>query len=130
MIAVDTNVLVRVLVNDPGQPAQVKAARDVIRKAGEVFISQIVQVEMVWVLETVYNLTRDDILLVVDTLALNNAYVLEHEHCFEEAVKMFRKDNADFADYLILASARNRSISLLTFDKRLARTSGVTLITT
>ncbi len=129
MIAVDTNVLVRALVDDPEQPAQVKSSRALIKKAGEVFISQIVQVETVWVLETVYNLKRDDILLVIDTLALNSAYIIEHEHLFVEAIAMFRKNKADFADYLILAAAQYQEITLATFDKRLSRSSGVKLIT-
>lgn len=42
MIAFDTNVLVRVLVDDPGEPDQVKAAREKVRRAREVFIPQIV----------------------------------------------------------------------------------------
>jgi predicted nucleic-acid-binding protein len=130
MIAVDTNVLVRALVDDPEQPAQIKSARALIKKAEEVFISQIVQVETVWVLETVYNLKRDDILMVIDTLALNSAYIIEHEHLFIEAIAMFRNNKADFADYLILAAAQNQKITLATFDKRLSRSSGVKLITT
>ncbi len=130
MIAVDTNVLVRALVDDPEQPAQVKSSRALIKKAEEVFISQIVQVETVWVLETVYNLKRDDILMVIDTLALNSAYIIEHEHLFIEATAMFRSNKADFADYLILAAAQNQKITLATFDKRLSRSSGVKLITT
>ena len=130
MIAVDTNVLVRALVNDPEQPVQVRSARALIKKAGEVFISQVVMVETVWVLETAYGLKHDDILLVLDTLVLNSAYKIEHEHLFLEALIMFRKNRADFADYLILAAARNEKIALATFDKRLARSSGVQLITT
>ena len=128
MIAVDTNVLVRVLVDDPGQPAQVRAAKAVIKKAGEVFISQVVQVETVWILETAYGLKRDDILIVLDTLALNSSYILEHEHLFVEALALFRMNKADFADFVILAAAQNENSTLFTFDKRLSRSSGVKLI--
>jgi len=129
MIAVDTNVLVRALVDDPGQPTQVRAARAVLQKAGEVFVSQVVLVETVWVLETAYGLKRDDIIMVLDTLALNSAYVIEHEHRFLEAHGLFRRDKADFADFIILAAARNENSPLCTFDKQLAGSSGVKLIT-
>ncbi len=129
MIAVDTNVLVRALVDDPGQAAQVRAARAVLQKAGEVFVSQVVLVETVWVLETAYGLKRDDIVMVLDTLALNSAYVIEHEHRFLEARALFRRDKADFADFIILAAAQNENSPLFTFDKRLAGSSGVKLIT-
>ena len=130
MLAVDTNVLIRALVDDPGQPAQVKAAKALIKRAGEVFISQIVQVETVWVLEAVYGLKRNDIVKVLDTLALNSAYHIEHEHLFVDALGMFRNNKADFADYLILAAAQNEDIALATFDKRLSKSSGVKLIKT
>ncbi len=128
MIAVDTNVLVRVLVDDPGQPAQVEAAKALLRKAGEVFISQIVQVETVWVLDTAYSLKRDDIVMVLDALNINSTYHMECEHLFADALTMFRKGKADFADYLILATAHNNEIALTTFDKRLAKSPGVKLL--
>ena len=128
MIAVDTNVLIRVLVDDPDQSVQVRAAKAAIKKAGEVFISQVVQVETVWVLETAYGLKRDDILMVLETLALNSAYILEHEHIFVKALGLFRMNKADFADFIILAAAHNENITLFTFDKRLSRSSGVQLI--
>jgi predicted nucleic-acid-binding protein len=128
MIAVDTNVLIRAIVDDPEQPAQVKSSKALIKKAGEIFISQIVQVETVWVLETVYNLKRNKVLLVLDTLALNSAYTIEHEHLFFEALAMFRKNTADFADYLILAAAQKEELVLATFDKRLSKSSGVKLV--
>lgn len=130
MLAVDTNVLIRALVDDPGQPAQVEAAKALVKKAGEVFIPQIVQVETVWVLETVYDLKRNDIVRVLDTLALNSAYHIEREHLFVDALAMFRKNKADFADYLILAAAQNEDIALATFDKRLSKSPGVKLIET
>jgi predicted nucleic-acid-binding protein len=47
MIGIDTNVLVRVLVDDAAQPDQVRIARDHVRRAGSVFVPQIVQVETV-----------------------------------------------------------------------------------
>ena len=51
MIAVDTNVLVRILIDDPEEIEQTQAARKLARAAGTVFVPQIVQVECVWVLK-------------------------------------------------------------------------------
>jgi predicted nucleic-acid-binding protein len=50
VIAVDTNVLVRLPVDDSQAPAQVSAARKLLKDKGPAFVSQIVQVETVWVL--------------------------------------------------------------------------------
>ena len=52
MIAVDTNLLVRILADDPDQPAQVDAARTLASQSQQVFVPLIVQVETVWVLES------------------------------------------------------------------------------
>jgi predicted nucleic-acid-binding protein len=38
VIAVDTTVLVRILADDPGQPAEVQAARRLARGAKQVFV--------------------------------------------------------------------------------------------
>ncbi|OQX18831.1 MAG: hypothetical protein BWK76_06420 [Desulfobulbaceae bacterium A2] len=128
MIAVDTNVLVRALVDDPDERAQVEAARIVLKSAGEVFLPQVVQVEMVWVLETAYGLKHQEVLRVLDALAVNSAYVFEREDHFSAALAMFRQGKADFADYLILAAAHTADVPLATLNKRLARSEGVHLL--
>ncbi|WP_093065922.1 PIN domain-containing protein [Thiothrix caldifontis] len=51
MIAVDTNILVRVLTNDEESPAQTEQARALVKAVKRVFVPQVVQVEFVWVLE-------------------------------------------------------------------------------
>ncbi len=43
------------------------------------YFPKVVLVETVWVLETAYGLKGDDIEMVLDTLALNSAYVIKHE---------------------------------------------------
>jgi len=45
VIAVDTNVLVRLLVNDPADQRQIELAKTLLREAGQVYVPQIVQVE-------------------------------------------------------------------------------------
>jgi predicted nucleic-acid-binding protein len=55
MIAIDTNILVRLLINDETAQAQVDLAKGLLKLAKQVYLSQIVQIEMVWVLETAYN---------------------------------------------------------------------------
>ena len=128
MIAVDTNVLVRVVVDDPGQSAQVKAARARVRRATHIFIPQIVQVETVWVLESAYGLDKSTVVAVLDHLARNKAFTLQREAQFQRALAAFRTGRADFADYLIEAESKDAGYRLVTFDRRLARAPGVTLL--
>jgi predicted nucleic-acid-binding protein len=126
VIAVDTNVLVRALVEDPKEKRQVKVARARISRAGAVWISQIVQVETVWVLETAYRLDKPTVVAVLDHLLGNRAYVLQREETFRRAYRAFKEGSADFADYLILAESEAAGHALVTFDRRLQRTAGVT----
>lgn len=121
MIAVDTNVLVRALVDDPGEPRQSAAARARLKQASEVFVPQIVQVETVWVLETAHALTKAEVVPVLEHLRDNGAFDIQNRACFEMALTEYREGSADFADYLILAESRSRSTQLLTFDKRLLK---------
>lgn len=126
MIAVDTNVLVRVLVDDPKEKRQVQAARARVGRAGQVWIAQIVQVETVWVLETAYRLDKSAVIAVLDHLLGNRAFVLQHEEVFRHAYAAYKDDSADFADYLILGESEAAGHTLITFDRRLQRTAGVT----
>ena len=123
MISVDTNVLVRALVDDAGEPRQVASARAALRQAREVQISQIVQVETVWVLETAYGLPKAEVLAVLEHLRGNVGFHLQQRALFEAALEEFRDGGAHFADYLILADSRAHKSKLLTFDKRLLKSS-------
>ena len=124
MIAVDTNVLVRGLVDDPGEPRQVASARAALARARQVQVSQVVQVETVWVLETAYGLPKSEVLAVLEHLRGNVGFQLQQRAQFEAALAEFRHGTADFADYLILSDSRARKSKLLTFDKRLLKSPG------
>ena len=124
MIAIDTNVFVRILIDDPEEIAQTQTARNVARTAKQVYVPQIVQVECVWVLETAYRIGKSDILRMLEHVGSNSAFVLQHADCFASAVEMFRTHNADFSDCLILAESHAQEMTLFTFDKRLSKLTG------
>ncbi len=128
MITIDTNVLVRVLVDDPGEAVQVEAARKSVSAAETVFIPTVVQAETVWVLRSGYKLKKQEIITLLEHLSSNLAYHLENEEQFEKAVVLYRQGKADFSDYLILAAARDRDTDVLTFDKRFAQSPNIILI--
>jgi predicted nucleic-acid-binding protein len=125
MIAVDTNVLVRALVDDPKEPRQSAVARARLTQAKQVYVPLIVQVEMVWVLGAAHELSKAEILSVLDHLHQNTAFHLQDRAQFEIALTEYRRGSADFADYLILAESRSMAAKLLTFDKRLQKSEGV-----
>jgi len=127
VIAADTNLLVRILVDDPGQPEQVAIARTLASEAKQIFVAQIVIVELVWVLQAAYKLDKLTIVHLLEHLLHNSAFVLQAEDHFLTALTLFKKQACDFSDCLIATESQAANCTLITFDKKLSRLSGVKL---
>ncbi len=130
MPAFDTNVLVRVLVgDDPVQTRKAERAFVQHAKAEEgIYVSLVVLAEVAWVLSAAYSWDRATIHQRLSRLVRTRGVVLEDLELVEAALEGYRVGKADLPDYLIAGKARSMGAELLTFDKRLARESGVTLL--
>ncbi len=128
MIALDTNVLIRILVDDVEQSVQILLAREYVKKQSHLFITQIVQVETAWVLASAYGLGRNEIIRVFEHLKNNTAFILQNMQAYEIALTAYREGKADFSDYLIEAESVANQSKLVTFDKKLARRKAVMLL--
>lgn len=117
MIAIDTNVLVRLLVNDDQK--QVAAAMRSIEGAQPVLLLNTVLQECVWVLESLYESTRADIADALAALVRIPVIVLEGAEV-TSAIEWYR-NGMDFADAMHLAAAAGRCERLLTFDAGFVR---------
>ena len=126
MLAVDTNVLVRVLVDDPTAPDQCRAAREAVSEAGEIYVSQIVQIETVWVLASTYALSKTALQDALGAIARHPAFHLQRPEVFRAAFQHYLAGHADFADCMILAESA--SYELATFDRKLGKLPGTRLI--
>jgi len=122
MRAVDTNLLVRLIVRD--DPAQVEKAEAFI--ASGAWVSQLVLVEMVWVLESVYGLNRAQISTVVGMLVEHDRLTLEGEDAVRGALAAFeRSRSTGYSDCLIVETARKAGhLPVGTFDKAMSRIDG------
>ncbi len=129
VLAVDTNVLVRVLVDDPTAPGQCRTARLAVSEAGQVYVSQVVQIETVWVLSSAYGLDKDAIQESLATIASHPAFSLQRLDVFHAALQHFQSSQADFADCVILAESGSAGYELATFDRKLGKLSGTRLLT-
>ena len=121
MIAVDTNVLLRYLLEplDRRNPQwQVSAARKVIEKEERVFISDIVIAEMEWVLDSVFELERADIVKLFQSVASNVQFCFEDWAALQAALIDYREnENTDLSDCLIARNACNHgAVTLYTFE--------------
>ena len=121
MKAVDTNVLIRILVDDHEQMEQVHLARQFAKKSEQLFIPQIVQVELVWVLDAAYDISKNEIISILKHLHENEAFVLQNEDQFIDAFHLYQTSNADFSDCLIWAESREMNCEVVTFDKKFAK---------
>jgi len=119
MIAVDTNILVRIVTNDT--PAQAKRAVAVFAKE-PVFIPKTVILEMEWVLRYAYGLEKSSILKAFQgILGLPNV-TAEDASNVAQALNWY-ESGLDFADALHLASGGD-SNKFVTFDDKLRKKAG------
>lgn len=124
MIAIDTNVLIRILVNDPTSEKQCQLARSLIIAHDDVWICRIVLIETVWVLQSIYRFTKNQIISTVEKLIQHPHIHLEESEQINNALTIFSVSNVDFSDCLILNEAQNKKLTLYTFDKKLSRLYG------
>jgi predicted nucleic-acid-binding protein len=117
MVAVDTNVVVRLLVND--DPDQARRAA-LLFTSHEVFIPKTVLLETEWVLRGVYRLETARVNSALRAFLSLQRLVIEDEEVVFQALE-HHAAGIDFADALHLASSC-RAGSFVTFDVRL-RTS-------
>lgn len=123
MIALDTNALVRVLVEDDRD--QAKTVRKTITFAEKnsipILILSEVLIETVWVLESVYHSTRDEIFEFLDTIIHTPTFTFSDYEAIRKAVHHYKKEG-DFADLLIVNQAiEQQAKKLLSFDKKLQK---------
>lgn len=124
MKAIDTKVLVRFLVNDDEAQARTVMSRfrtaEIQRDA--FFVPLLVVLETIWVLESAYGISRDEILATLDDLLLMAILEFEHRQTLQAMLSRAATNRADLSDLLIAEVARHAGCeSILTFDRKAAR---------
>jgi len=127
MIGLDTNVLVRHLVQD--DPGQSRKATQVITKRctrdDPGFINRVVLCELVWVLESAYGYSKDTIVAVLEKLLRTSQLKIEDVQAAWTAFRMYQKGKADFADCLLGATNRLGGCEeTVTFDQAASKLEG------
>jgi predicted nucleic-acid-binding protein len=115
VIAIDTNVLLRHLLDD--DKAQAKKAHALIRSGENVLVTDVVLAETIWTLKgKKYKASRDDIVTVINSLFAEPYIIFENPQVVWAALNDYRKAKpvkvsgknnvADFPDALIINKAR------------------------
>jgi predicted nucleic-acid-binding protein len=133
MPSLDTNVLVRYLVEDGA--AQLAAARRFIRKCvteGQaLFIPVTVSLELEWVLRSNFGIGKDAVVQTLSDLLSSAELTFESERALEVALLLYKEGSADYSDCLHIALAVEAGEQpLWTFDKVASRVDGARLLST
>jgi predicted nucleic-acid-binding protein len=120
MLGVDTNVLLRYVVeDDPEQTRQAEAWLQEAETEG-VFVSHLVLAEMEWVLAKGYRFGRPDIHRTFDDLLKTRHVTIPRRDEVEKGLEAYRTGKADLSDYLLVEAARAAGCTrFATFDKDL-----------
>lgn len=130
MIGIDTNVLVRYLVqDDPDQAALATRLLESLSSAAPAFVSHVVLAETVWVLRSRYAADASGIGQVVETLLRTEVILVEHADVVWRALRRFRKSQGAFPDALVAELARAAGCEqVYSFDRAAVKRSGMTLL--
>jgi predicted nucleic-acid-binding protein len=131
MAALDTNVLMRYLVEDDA--AQLAAARRFIRKCvaeGQtLFIPVTVSLELEWVLRSNFGFGKDAVVQTLSDLLSSAELTFESERALEVALLLYKEGSADYSDCLHIALAVEAGERpLWTFDKVASKVDGARLL--
>ncbi|MGK6316516.1 PIN domain-containing protein [Neorhizobium sp. DT-125] len=124
MIGIDTNVLVRFILDDDPvwSPAAAKFMAEALTPQNAGYINLLTLAEVVWALKKEARFDRAKLVGVIEALLESENLVLGEAGVVERALGRFRKGNADFADYLIAElNSANGAEPTVTIDKRAAR---------
>jgi predicted nucleic-acid-binding protein len=123
MLAVDTNVLVRLVARDDAD--QVSAAEQFVSRGA--WVSHLVLAETLWVLDSVYGLSRKQIATAVEMLLNHQDLTLQDVDVVISALDHYlNRSGVDFSDCLVLEIARKAGhLPVATFDRNFGKLDGV-----
>ncbi|MDO9400137.1 MAG: type II toxin-antitoxin system VapC family toxin [Polaromonas sp.] len=131
MASLDTNVLVRYLVQDDDRQLGLakKLIRAVLRAGETLYIPITVMLELEWVLRSNFGFDKDQITNAISSLLASAELSFESEAAAEVALALYQRNRADFADcvHVALAHAAGER-PLWTFDRAASKLDGAKML--
>lgn len=124
MKALDTDVLVRFLVRDEKKQAEIvyRLFKRAESRNEPFFVSLLVVLEIIWVLESVYEIPREEICGSLQKLLLMPILIFEAQSALQRTLSSAQTNKIDLADLLIAHSAKfSNCDGVLTFDKKASK---------
>ncbi len=124
---VDTNILVRHLTGDP--PGQAARAKRFLAEADELFLVDLVVAEVVYVLESFYEVDRARVAEFVRAVLAFDAIRVVDEELLLRAIEVYEIERLDFAEAYLVASAERSGVGVVaSFDRSIDRVTTVSRI--
>lgn len=130
MIGLDTNVLVRYVAQDDlVQSAKATEIIESLSVSDQGFITIVSVVELVWVLQSCFDSSKEEVVQIIERLLGVKEIVVERSDVVWQALRLYTGVKADFADCLIerCASAAGSEYTV-TFDKNASKIAGMRLL--
>ena len=127
-VVVDTNLLVRYLTED--DPAKAMAVDALLKKASQgkikILLPSVVAAELVWVLESFYQMSREQISELVDAILQTPGIEVQDEAIILAATRLYGQTNIDFVDAWIIEFAKALGVRKIhTFDTKHFKNTGM-----
>lgn len=117
---VDTNVLIRHLTGDP--PAQARRAHTFLANADELLVPDLIVAEVVYVLESFYEVEREQVAELIRAVIGFPAVVVVDALLLLRALEVYEIDRIDFAEAYLVASAEATGVeTIASFDRSIDR---------
>ncbi len=116
----DTNIFIRFLTNDI--PKKAEACEKIFKKAVEkkqtLFTTDLVIAEIVWVLESIYELQKEEIQDKVEKILNTPNLICPHKDLILSALTIYSEKNIDYIDAYNTLMLREKGIEeLYSYDK-------------
>lgn len=120
----DTNVLIRHLTGDP--PGQARRATAYLRRANKLLLPDLIVAEVVYVLESFYEVKRQRVAELARAIIGFPAVVVVDEPLLLRALEVYELERLDFADAYLVASAEASGVgTIASFDREIDRIATV-----
>ncbi|WP_213957544.1 type II toxin-antitoxin system VapC family toxin [Variovorax sp. dw_954] len=131
MIGIDTNILLRLWLND--DPAQNKRIDALLVEHGgtpaSLLVTDVVLAEAVWTLKSAFDQDKNAQLIALRSLLDETAFAFEDRESVAAAAVLFEAGSCGFADCLVVAKhARHGCDFTATFDRGMRKLPGVKVL--